>query len=35
MEHLSNFLFVSQLVLFTLFVANIAKLILSLIIKEN
>lgn len=35
MEHLSNFLFVAQMALFTLFVANIAKLILSLIIKEN
>jgi hypothetical protein len=35
MTTLSTFLLVAQLVLFTLFVANIAKLIISLTIKEN
>jgi len=35
MQTLSTLLLVSQLVLFTLFVANIGKLIISLTIKEN
>lgn len=35
MTTLSTLILVAQLVLFTLFVANIGKLIISLTIKEN
>jgi hypothetical protein len=35
METLSTFLQVFQLVLFTLFMANIGKLLIHLLIKEN